>query len=206
MGRYRGPRLKIIKRLGTALPGLMCAEQKSTTNQYSTGQHNSNKRGKVSEYKLHLQEKQKLRFHYGVQEKQLCNYSKIAFKSKENTGLLLLNILEKRIDNIIFRAGFFRTIRAARQAISHGHITINNKKINIPSYSVQLKDSIQFNVKSPWKKQIEAIKKSAHNIPCPTYIDIDGKTKTIKINNNFTKKDIPININEQLVVEYYSGR
>lgn len=206
MVRYRGPRLKVIKRLGISLPGLMCAEQKNATNQYSTGQNNSSKRGKVSEYKLHLYEKQKLRFHYGVQEKQLRNYSKTAFKSKENTGLVLLNILEKRIDNIIYRAGFFRSIKAARQAIVHGHININNKKITIPSYIVKLKDSINFNNNSSLKKQIELIKKSAHNIPCPTYIDIDSKTKIIKINNNFTKKDIPININEQLVVEYYSGR
>ncbi len=206
MVRYRGPRLKVIKRLGIALPGLMCAEQKNSNNQYSTGQNNPNKRGKVSEYKLHLYEKQKLRFHYGVQEKQLRNYSKMAFKSTENTGLVLLNILEKRIDNIIYRAGFFRSIKAARQAIVHGHVNINNKRITIPSYIVTLKDSIQFNSKSPLKKQIELIKKSLHNIPCPTYLDIDGKTNIKKINNNFIKKDIPININEQLVVEYYSGR
>lgn len=201
MARYRGPRLKVIRRLGENLPGLMCVEKK--TKQYPPGEHGQIHKSKYSDYQLHLREKQKIRFHYGVLERQLKKYSKIAFKSKLQTGLMLLSILERRIDNVVFRSGFFRSIKAARQVIVHNHILINKRRINIPSYIVKINDIIEFSEQSKIKERV-VIKSS--NIPYPSYISIDSEKKTVTVISDPERKDIPININEQLVVEYYSGR
>jgi small subunit ribosomal protein S4 len=206
MARYRGPRLKVIRRIGENIPGLMCIDQKNIEKQYPPGEHGQIRKGKLSDYQLHLKEKQKIRYHYGILERQLKRYSKIAFKSKDNTGLSLLIILEKRIDNIIYRAGFFRSIRAARQAVVHGHILINKKKNNIPSYIIKINDIIEFCNHSKIKKQILLNTASKHTISVPNYINIDKNNKSISVISEPIRKDIPININEQLVIEYYSGR
>ncbi|KAG6540724.1 hypothetical protein Mapa_017860 [Marchantia paleacea] len=137
MSRYRGPRVKIIRRLG-ALPGLTNKTLKSKSG--SINQSTSNK--KVSQYRIRLEEKQKLRFHYGLTERQLLKYVRIARKAKGSTGQVLLQLLEMRLDNIIFRLGMAPTIPGARQLVNHRHILINNNTIDIPSYNCKPKDVI----------------------------------------------------------------
>jgi small subunit ribosomal protein S4 len=206
MARYRGPRLRVIRRIGDNIPGLMCIDQKNIAKQYPPGEHGKTKKGKFSDYHLHLKEKQKLRYHYGILEKQLRRYTKIAFRDKGNTGFVLLSILERRLDNIIYRTGLFRSIKAARQAVVHNHIKINNKRVNIPSFLTKTNDVIEFCQTSKLEKKLFPASKSSHAIPIPEYINIDNSKKSITIISHPIRKDIPININEQLVIEYYSGR
>ena len=137
MSRYRGPRVRIIRRLG-ALPGLT-----NKTPQLKSGYINqavSNK--KISQYRIRLEEKQKLRFHYGITERQLLNYVRIARRAKGSTGQILLQLLEMRLDNIIFRLGMAPTIPGARQLVNHKHILVNDRIVNIPSYRCKPQDFI----------------------------------------------------------------
>jgi small subunit ribosomal protein S4 len=203
MARYLGPRFKIVRRLDEDLPGLTRVNKKNIKKQYPPGEHGQSKKSKPSDYQLHLVEKQKLRFHYGVLEKQLSKYSKLAFKSKKNTGLVFLYILERRLDNVLFRSGFFATTKASRQAIVHKHILLNGNKTTIPSHITKTGDIISFAKKYKVKIGNDIIK---NEITIPTYIAVDNVSKQINVISNPTREDIPITVNEQLVVEYYSGR
>ena len=151
MARYRGPRLRICRRLGE-LPGL---SRKNSKKQAPPGEHGTKIR-KPSEYALRLEEKQKLRFNYGINEKQLLGYIKIAKKVQGSTGQVLLQLLEMRLDNTIFRLGMAPTIPAARQLVNHGHILVNNIAVSIASYQCRPGDFItiknQINSKNLIKK------------------------------------------------------
>jgi len=140
MSRYRGPRVRISRKLGE-LPGLT---RKTSKKLAAPGEHGQ-KSKKPSEYALRLEEKQKIRFNYGINEKQLLNYVKVAKKAQGPTGSVLLQILEMRLDNTIFRLGLAPTIPAARQLVNHGHILVNNKKLNICSYQCKPGDCIEIN-------------------------------------------------------------
>ena len=142
MSRYRGPRLRIIRKLGE-LPGLT---SKSSPRQSPPGQHGTSVK-KLSQYGIRLQEKQKLRFNYGITESQLIRYVRKARKLKGSTGEILLQLLEMRLDNIVFRLGIAPTIAAARQLIGHGHIVLNNEKVTIPSYDCKINDTISVSTK-----------------------------------------------------------
>ncbi len=130
MSRYRGPRLRIVRRLGD-LPGLT---RKAARRSYPPGQHGQARR-KRSEYAIRLEEKQKLRFNYGLSERQLVRYVKKARRMQGSTGTNLLQLMEMRLDNIIFRLGFAPTIPGARQLVNHGHITVNGRVVDIASYN-----------------------------------------------------------------------
>jgi small subunit ribosomal protein S4 len=143
MSRYRGPRLKITRRLGQELPGFV---QKINTNgkeNQPPGQHGALRR-KNSQYSIRLQEKQKVRYHYGITESQLLGYIKKARRMKGSTGEIFLNLLENRLDSTVYRLGYAPTIRAARQLVSHGHVRVNKKSVNIPSYQCNGEDSIEY--------------------------------------------------------------
>jgi len=143
MSRYRGPRLRITRRLGQEIPGLV---QKTNTNgkeKQPPGQHGALRR-KNSQYSIRLQEKQKVRYHYGITESQMIRYVKKARRLKGSTGEIIMNLLEKRLDVSVYRLGYAPTIRAARQLVSHGHVRISGKKINIPSYECSTDDKIEF--------------------------------------------------------------
>ena len=142
MARYRGPRLKICRALGVDLPGLTTKIRKDHR-QHPPGVHGAGRRGKPSDYKIRLQEKQKLRFHFGVVEKQFRKYMSEAARRKGPTGSNLISLLESRLDNVIWRLGFAPTIPAARQMVVHGHITLNGHKVDRPSYQVKLGMTIQ---------------------------------------------------------------
>lgn len=206
MARYRGPKLRIIRRLGE-LPGLT---QKSCTRDFPPGQHGPKKRGggnqksKESQYAVRLKEKQKLRFNYGISERQLISYVREARRRKGSTGEILLQLLEMRLDNIVFRLGFAPTIAAARQMISHGHIVINKKRVTIPSYICKLNDSISVAVNSQ-KFVKNLVERSTNQITAP-HLEVNAEKLSAVVVNTVPRDAVGLQINELLVVEYYSRK
>ena len=203
MSRYRGPRLRIIRRLGTPLPGLMRTDP-DLRRPYPPGQHGPTKRKKLSDYALRLMEKQKLRFHYGLSETQLRRYVASAFSGKGNSGHILLQLLERRLDNVVFRAGFAPTMAAARQMTLHNHIHVNGKRVNIPSFQVRVGDTIQLREKSKMKEKAAEAQKDPNNLKVPDYLEAgDGMAKMKMLPE---RDSIPLDLDPQLIVEYYSGK
>lgn len=201
MARHRGPRLKIIRRFQEQLPGLT---PKSGENRpYPPGQHGQGRRSKVSEYRIRLDEKQKIRFNYGLSEKQLLRYFRKASKTKGDTGALLLQLLERRLDNVVFRAGFAPTIAGARQLINHGHFLVNGKKLDIPSYIVRIGDVLVLREKS---RAIPVVVSTlqAPALEMPSYLAVDNAKFEATLTSLPTREDVPVNIQEQLIVEFYS--
>lgn len=202
MARYRGPRLRITRRLGTDMPGL--TRKHADRRPYPPGQHGQG-RQRFSEFKKQLYEKQKLRFNYGVSEKQLRNLFNDAQRSREPAGQALLKLLEQRLDNVVFRLGLAPTIPAARQLVVHGHIMIDGRKVDRPSYRVQPGHEITVRPKS---RNNDAIKESVAQptLRLPSYLSFDGSTLTGQMVAEPQREDIPLQVEEQLVVEYYSPR
>jgi small subunit ribosomal protein S4 len=192
MSRYIGPRSKIVRRLGE-LPGLT---RKVVTSK------KQNLKKKSSQYGIRLETKQKLRFHYGVNEKQLVRYVKKARSLNGSTGKLLLKLLEMRLDNIVFRAGLAPTIPASRQMISHGHILINSNRMNIPSYQCKLNDKIEINKKA--SQPTESANKQLEIGSIPSHLEFNIKENRVTILNNFNYEEVGLDLNELLIVEYYS--
>nr|APW79625.1 ribosomal protein S4 [Pleuridium acuminatum] len=199
MSRYRGPRVRIIRRLGT-LPGLTNKTPQLKTS--STNQSTSNK--KISQYRIRLEEKQKLRFHYGITERQLLNYVRIARKAKGSTGQVLLQLLEMRLDNVIFRLGMAPTIPGARQLVNHRHILVNDRLVNIPSYRCKPQDFIT--IKNRQKSQAMIIKNIdfSQKSKIPNHLTFNSLEKKGLVNQILDQESIGLKINELLVVEYYS--
>nr|WGO00027.1 small ribosomal protein subunit 4 [Aongstroemia schreberiana]WGO00028.1 small ribosomal protein subunit 4 [Aongstroemia schreberiana] len=199
MSRYRGPRVRIIRRLGT-LPGLTSKTPKLKSS--SINQSTSNK--KISQYRIRLEEKQKLRFHYGITERQLLNYVRIARKAKGSTGQVLLQLLEMRLDNIIFRLGMAPTIPGARQLVNHRHILVNDRIVNIPSYRCKPQDFIT--IKDRQKSQAMIIKNIdfSQKYKVPNHLTFNSLEKKGLVNQILDQESIGLKINELLVVEYYS--
>ena len=227
MSRYIGPRLRIIRRLGL-LPGLT---RKSTKNRIKTpGQHGKliftkSKRSSLSDdYRERLLEKQKLRFNYGITEKQLVAYYHEAKRLKGSTGTLLLELLESRLDCILYRLGFASTIPAARQLVNHGHILINNKSVKIPSFLWRPNDVISIKEKATSTKLISEnfetqqqrrkliqrrmkrinLTKSRFHSLLPKHLEITTEPLVGKVVSAVKRKDVLVKINELKVVEYYS--
>ncbi|MEY3431465.1 MAG: ribosomal protein [Bacillota bacterium] len=197
--RFRGSDWKRSRRLGfsTLETGKELAKRP-----YGPGQHGQGRKKKPSEYGKQLLEKQKLRFTYGVNERQFRRLFLIALKSKEVTGTRFMQILESRLDNLVFRLGFAKTRKAARQLVNHGHITVNGAKIDIPSYLCEVNDVIAVAEKS---KNLVAIKASiASNAGTLAYVTVD-KEKLSGVFSRFPeRKELPQDINEAQIVEYYN--
>ena len=201
MSRYRGPKLRIVRRLGE-LPGFTT---KTTDRLYPPGQHGpakANKKSSTSEYGLRLQEKQKLRFNYGVSEKQLFSYVKEARRLPGATGTLLLQLLEMRLENIVFRLGFAKTIPGARQLVNHGHITVNGKRVNIPSFQCKPNDVIVVKDKAPSKALVKSALETANLVP--SHLELDKAKLAGKINSVVSREEVNIEINELFIVEFLS--
>ena len=196
MSRYRGPKLKIVRRLGQ-LPGL---SSKMSKKKNPPGQHGGQVT-KPSQYAIRLMEKQKLRYNYGLNEKQLYNYLKKARKNSRSTAQVLLEFLEMRLDNVIYRLGFAKTINSARQLITHQHILVNQRKINIPSYQCKPNDLIAFSPKYALKKNYLE-KLNTTNIP--SFLSLNSDNLSGKVKNLVQRSDILLELNELLVIEYYS--
>ncbi|NEQ31458.1 MAG: 30S ribosomal protein S4 [Leptolyngbya sp. SIO4C5] len=199
MARYRGPRLRVVRRLGE-LPGLT---RKSPRKAYPPGQHGQ-ARKKKSEYAIRLEEKQKLRFNYGLTEKQLLRYVKKARRAGGSTGQVILQLLEMRLDNTVFRLGMAPTIPAARQLVNHGHVTINGKVLSIPSYQCRPGDVVSVRDKDNSRKLVEANLEFPGLANLPSHLEFDKSKLTGKVNSLIEREWIALNINELLVVEYYS--
>lgn len=201
MSRYRGPRLRIVRRLGE-LPGLT---RKVTNRTSLPGQHGTSQK-KPSQYGIRLQEKQKLRYNYGINERQLIRYVRQARKLKGSTGEVLLQLLEMRLDNIVFRLGFAPTIAAARQAITHGHFSVNNKKVTIPSYQCQANDKIGISNRKTSRTLITNFLQNSINLPSSPHLSIDKQNLVGTINSIVNRQFIGLELNELLIVEYYSRK
>ena len=201
MSRYRGPRLRITRRLGE-LPGLT---RKSARRAYPPGQHGQNRK-KRSEYAIRLEEKQKLRYNYGLTEKQLLRYVRKARRVTGSTGQVLLQLLEMRLDNTIFRLGMAPTIPSARQLVNHGHILINGKEVNIASYQCRPGEVITVRNNDRSRKMVETNLQYPGLANLPSHLEFDKNTMTGKVNNLCEREWVALNINELLVVEYYSRK
>lgn len=201
MSRYRGAKLRITRRLGD-LPGLTSKVSKL---KQRPGQHGASS-NKLTQYGIRLEEKQKLRFNYGVSEKQLMNYIRQAKKIKGATGSILLQLLEMRLDNIVFRLGLAPTIAAARQLVTHKHITINDSCVSIPSYQCQPGDTLGIKDSKASKQIIlnNLELPSLSNIP--QNLDFDKKNLKAKVLGIIDREWIALKINELFVIEFYSRK
>ncbi len=201
MSRYRGPRLRIVRRLGE-LPGL---SRKSPRRAYPPGQHGQARR-KRSEYAIRLEEKQKLRLNYGVTEKQLVRYVKKARRATGSTGQALLELLEMRLDNTVFRLGLAGTIPGARQLVNHGHILVNDKVVDIASYQCRPGDVVSVRNRERSRRLVETNMEFPGLANLPSHLEFDKNTFTGKVNSVIDREWIALQINELLVIEYYSRK
>jgi small subunit ribosomal protein S4 len=202
MSRYRGPRLRIIRRLGD-LPGLSKKVSKKLS---GPGSQASAVNRKLSQFSVRLREKQKLRFHYGINERQLLNYMKKARKKKGSVGRLLLTLLEMRLDNIIFRLGLAPTIMSAKQLVSHGHILVNGKEVNISSFSCQPKDELKVKNSSTSQDLVKRNVQQVETLLIPQHLLFDKNNLEARVISYVNRKSISLIVNELLVVEYYSRK
>jgi len=202
MSRYTGPKVRVLRALGTDLPGL--TRKTRERRPYPPGQHGQARR-KLSEYALRLLEKQKLRMNYGLGERQLLNLFVEARASAGNTSERLVELLERRLDNVVFRAGFARTIPAARQLISHGHVLVDGERVDIASFRVQRGQILSIRERS---KDLSAIAASlATPLPFPTeWLLVEPESRRATINALPDASSVPFAVNMQLVVEFYSQR
>ena len=200
MARYTGPVTKISRRLKTDLIG---GDQAFERRPFPPGQH-GRARTKEKEYLTQLQEKQKARFTYGVMEKQFSRYYKESSRSQGKTGEALLVILETRLDSVIYRAGLARTRRGARQMVTHGHFEVNGQRVDVPSYRVEQYDIITVRKQSVSKFPLELARQTQGERPIPAWIQLVPDTLQILIHSVPVRAQIDTQINEQLIVEYYS--
>jgi len=200
MARYTGPKSKIARKLGEPIFG---EDKVLSKKNYPPGQHGLNKRRKQSEYGMQLKEKQKAKYTYGVLERQFRNLFNKAAAMKGVTGEVLLQLLESRLDNVVYRLGIAPTRAAARQLVLHRHITVDGKVVNIPSYSVKEGQIVAVREKS---KSLEVIQDALAGFNHSKYpwIEWDETVKGGKMLHLPAREDIPENIKEQLIVELYS--
>lgn len=199
MARYTGPVYKKSRRLGfsTLENGKELAKRP-----YAPGQHGTDRRRKLSEYGVQLQEKQKVRLMYGLNEKQFHKLFDRASKMKGIVGHNLLNLLECRLDNVVYRLGLGNTRRAARQIVNHGHITVNGVKVNIPSYQVKVGDVIAVKENSLEHPAIKASLEATTTRPA--FVEFDSKKMTGKLTRLPDRSELNQEINETLIVEFYN--
>lgn len=201
MSRYRGPRLRIVRRLQQQLPGLTRKVGSARTN--PPGQHGALRKGRTSDYRLRLEEKQKLRFNYGLNESQLRNYFRAASRKKGDTGKILLQLIESRLDNVVFRMGLAPTIPAARQLVSHGHVVVNADRVNMPGYSVQPGNVISLREKSRTHPVVVETREDP-SLSLPDYLEMHAQELSAVVKRVPEREDIPLDVQENFVVEYYS--
>lgn len=198
MARYTGPRWKLSRRLGISLTGT----GKEMKRPYPPGEHGPNQRRKVSEYGTQLQEKQKLRFMYGMNEKQFRSLFVQAGKMKGVHGENFMKLPESRLDNLVYRLGFARTRAQSRQMVVHGHITVNGKKVDRPAYRVKPGDVIGLREKS---RNLGIVKEAlAERNFLPEYLSFDDNKLEGTYSRIPERDELPSEINERLIVEYYS--
>ncbi len=202
MSRYTGPRVKVMRALGVELPGL--STKKIERRPYRPGQHGQARR-KLSEYALRLLEKQKLRMNYGISERQLRGLMEEAKASKDTTGNKLIELLERRLDNVVFRAGFARTIPAARQLVNHGHILVGGRRVDIASFRVAKGQVVSVRERSRVLTPVKEGAAVAETFQTPwLQVEKDSYQATMTALPDETSTLFPVQL--QLVVEFYSQK
>ena len=199
MARYTGPKTKIARKFGEPIFG---DDKVLAKKNYPPGQHGANRRKKTSEYGAQLREKQKAKYTYGVLERQFRNLFEKAARTKGITGEVLLQLLESRLDNVVYRMGIGSSRPQSRQIVNHGHITVNGKPVNIPSYQVKPGDEIgikESKTDNTLFKELRGAK-----IVMPKWVEFDTESFKGKIIDIPKREDIDLNINEQLIIELYS--
>ncbi|MBQ6450165.1 30S ribosomal protein S4 [bacterium] len=201
MSRYTGPKTRISRKFNEDLSLKTNAAKTSRRLMQAPGQHGAKMRRKLSQYGLQLKEKQKVKALYGVSEKQLVRLYQEAASKQTNTGMTLLSYLERRLDNVIYRAGFAPTRAAARQLVNHAHICVNNRKLDIPSYRVQVGDVVTI---APTSSGIKVISEAIKNNDKEDLEWLKIKAGAIKVASLPKRENTMENIEEQLIVEFYS--
>lgn len=208
MGRYIEASCRLCRRERQKLflKGTKCFTEKCPVERraYPPGQHGQGRRQKVSEYGVQLREKQKIRRTYGLVENQFRNYFEKALRQTGRTGEMLVKMLERRLDNVVYRMGFAPSRKAGRQLIVHGHFMVNSKVVNIPSYLLDAGDLIQVREKSKKMEVIHASMKRMKDSAMLPWISLDKAAMVGTFLSVPERADIPLNANEQLVVELYS--
>ena len=199
MARYTGPSHKLFRNYG--VKDLSNRKLVSSMRQSASGQHGA-ARKKLSEYAIHLNEKQKIRLTYLVNEKQFVRYYNEASRRKGVTGTILLQLLESRLDNIVFRTGFAVTRKQARQIVNHGHILVNGKRVDIPSYLVKAGDVITFKAGS--SDFIKTVLSSIDMAIAPAWMTVDKEALKVTFDRIPEREELDPELKEQLVIEYYS--
>ena len=199
MARYTGPSYKQARRVGFSISE---TGKELARRPYGPGQHGNARKGKLSDYGNQLKEKQKVRFMYGVNEKQFHKTFVEAEKMSGIHGTNFLRLLESRLDNLVYRIGFATTRRGARQLVNHGHVTVNGKKVDIPSYRVKVGDTISVKENSLNHPAIIAAVEDKVNVPA--YLEFDSKKLTGKYVRLPERSELNSEINEQLIVEFYN--
>ncbi len=202
MARYRGPRLKRCRALGVILPGL--TTEATLRRPYPPGQHGARRRGKMSDYKMRLLEKQKLRYHFGVLEKQFKGYVRTAARQRGPTGANLVRLLESRLDSIVWRLGIAPTIPAARQLVVHGHILINGRRVDRPSFQVKAGDEVSIKEKTLGKDFMQEFLALSTTRVRPAFLEFDPAAGKGKMVVPPEAADLAVEANTQAVIEYYS--
>jgi small subunit ribosomal protein S4 len=207
LSRYTGPVCRICRREGMKLflKGERCYTDKCAvvTRETPPGQHGQG-RIRTTEYRVHLREKQKVRDTYGVSEAQFKKYYEMAKRRKGVTGEMLLQFLERRLDNIVYRLGFSPSRKGARQFITHGHIIVNGHKVNVPSYLVNVGDTIEIKEKSRKVDIVNVAIENQEQRGWPDWLEVDKEAKKGKVKVLPERKDITATIQETLIIEYYS--
>jgi len=207
MARNTGPSCRLCRREGSKLflKGSRCVSDKCAFNRrdFAPGQHGL-MRKKESNYGVQLREKQKVKRIYGMLEKQFRHFFRIAEKAKGVTGLTLLQLLERRLDNVVFRMNLAGSRSAARQIVQHGRVYVNGKRVDIPSYTVKIGEEITIKVKDPAKKRIAETFESLKDRAIPKWLEMDKANLKSKIVAMPTKDDVGFPVQEQLIVELYS--
>ncbi|MEC6799315.1 30S ribosomal protein S4 [Photobacterium aquimaris] len=205
MARYLGPKLKLSRREGTDLflkSGVRAIDTKCKIDN-APGQHGA-RRGRLSDYGVQLREKQKVRRTYGVLEKQFRNYYKTAARIKGNTGENLLQLLEGRLDNVVYRMGFGATRAESRQLVSHKAILVNGQVVNVPSFKVAANDVVSIREKAKNQARIKAALEVATQRELPTWVEVDSSKMEGTFKRLPERSDLSADINEHLIVELYS--
>ena len=200
MARYTGPRVKISRRLGVPIFG---PSKYFERRNYPPGVHGPRMRRKLTDYAYALMEKQKLRFYYGLTEKQFRRIYEQAARKRGVTGEIMLQILEMRLDNVVYRLGFAPTRPAARQMVVHGHILVNGKKVTIPSYALKVNDVVEVRNKSS-SRQLATRSLESPNVRVPDWLSLQKDLFRGVVLRVPTREEIQPIANEQTVVEFYS--
>ena len=207
MARNTGPSCRLCRREGMKLflKGSRCLSDKCSVARrtFAPGQHGQIRK-KESNYGLQLREKQKVKRIYGVLERQFKHYFRIAERAKGVTGLTLLQLLERRLDNVIFRINLANSRSEARQIVQHGFVYVNDKRVDIPAYTVKIGEEVSVKAKEPMVKRLKETQEILKDRPVPKWLEVDAGNLKAKMTSLPTKEDVGFPIQEQLIVELYS--